>query len=348
MRRARRPRPHRRRRAAARVRRVPPRAPRAGASRADAAHRRGLTTEQIARALLMTVPTVQQRIVRAKRTLADAGVPFEVPDRAERPARLASVLQVDLSALHRGLCRRRRTIAGPAGCRARGGATRAAAVGADAVGARGARAHRAHGVPVVALRRPRRPRWSAVDARRAGSTALGSLRDRPRPRRAGSERMPPAGVSGTTACRPPSPSATRSRRPFDDTDWAPDRRALRRPRDARALARGRVSTAPSRCRWPATRRRRSRSSTVSATTSPTSARCTPCGPSCWSGSGERMPRPRSSCAAAALPGNDAEATVLQRRAAALVACASARRLRSSIRPSRRGSGSDPGCSRNLC
>lgn len=54
----------------------------------------GLTTEQIARVLLMTVPTVQQRIVRAKRSLAEAGVPFEVPDRAERPARLASVLQV--------------------------------------------------------------------------------------------------------------------------------------------------------------------------------------------------------------------------------------------------------------
>ena len=54
----------------------------------------GLTTEQIARALLMTVPTVQQRIVRAKRTLAAEGVPFEVPDRAERPVRLASVLQV--------------------------------------------------------------------------------------------------------------------------------------------------------------------------------------------------------------------------------------------------------------
>ncbi|GAA1955453.1 RNA polymerase sigma factor [Microbacterium deminutum] len=54
----------------------------------------GLTTEEIARALLMTVPTVQQRIVRAKRSLVEARVPFEVPDRAERPARLASVLQV--------------------------------------------------------------------------------------------------------------------------------------------------------------------------------------------------------------------------------------------------------------
>lgn len=54
----------------------------------------GLTTDEIARVLLSTVPTVQQRIVRAKRSLAEAGVPFEVPDRSERPARLASVLQV--------------------------------------------------------------------------------------------------------------------------------------------------------------------------------------------------------------------------------------------------------------
>lgn len=54
----------------------------------------GLTTEQIARMLLMAVPAVQQRIVRAKRALADAAIPFEVPDRTERPARLASVLQV--------------------------------------------------------------------------------------------------------------------------------------------------------------------------------------------------------------------------------------------------------------
>lgn len=54
----------------------------------------GLTTEEIARVLLTSVPTVQQRIVRAKRSLAEARVAFEVPDRVERPARLASVLQV--------------------------------------------------------------------------------------------------------------------------------------------------------------------------------------------------------------------------------------------------------------
>jgi len=54
----------------------------------------GLTTEEIARAFLVPEPTVAQRIVRAKRTLAEAHVPFEVPRGAELAARLASVLQV--------------------------------------------------------------------------------------------------------------------------------------------------------------------------------------------------------------------------------------------------------------
>jgi RNA polymerase sigma factor (sigma-70 family) len=54
----------------------------------------GLTTDEIARAFLVSEPTVAQRIVRAKRNLADAHVPFEVPRRAEFSARLASVLQV--------------------------------------------------------------------------------------------------------------------------------------------------------------------------------------------------------------------------------------------------------------
>jgi len=54
----------------------------------------GLTTEEIARAFLIPEPTVAQRIVRAKRTLAAAGVSFEVPRRAELEARLSSVLEV--------------------------------------------------------------------------------------------------------------------------------------------------------------------------------------------------------------------------------------------------------------
>jgi RNA polymerase sigma factor (sigma-70 family) len=54
----------------------------------------GLTTEEIARAFLIPEPTVAQRIVRAKRNLAEAHVPFEVPRGAELAARLASVLEV--------------------------------------------------------------------------------------------------------------------------------------------------------------------------------------------------------------------------------------------------------------
>ena len=54
----------------------------------------GLTTDEIARAFLVPEPTVAQRIVRAKRTLSDAHVPFEVPRGAEFAARLSSVLQV--------------------------------------------------------------------------------------------------------------------------------------------------------------------------------------------------------------------------------------------------------------
>jgi RNA polymerase sigma-70 factor, ECF subfamily len=54
----------------------------------------GLTTEEIARAFLVSEPTVAQRIVRAKRTLTEAGVPFEVPRGPDRADRLSSVLGV--------------------------------------------------------------------------------------------------------------------------------------------------------------------------------------------------------------------------------------------------------------
>ena len=54
----------------------------------------GLATHEIARAFLVPEPTVAQRIVRAKRSLGQAGVPFELPPRAELAERLGSVLEV--------------------------------------------------------------------------------------------------------------------------------------------------------------------------------------------------------------------------------------------------------------
>ncbi|HEX7743841.1 MAG TPA: RNA polymerase sigma factor [Micromonosporaceae bacterium] len=54
----------------------------------------GLTAEEIARAFLVPEPTVAKRLVRAKRALTEADVPFEVPEGAERADRLASVLEV--------------------------------------------------------------------------------------------------------------------------------------------------------------------------------------------------------------------------------------------------------------
>jgi RNA polymerase sigma factor (sigma-70 family) len=54
----------------------------------------GLSTEEIARAFLVPEPTIAQRIVRAKRTLAEAAIPFEVPAPTELGARLVSVLEV--------------------------------------------------------------------------------------------------------------------------------------------------------------------------------------------------------------------------------------------------------------
>lgn len=54
----------------------------------------GLTTDEIARAFLAAEPTIAQRIVRAKKSLAEAGLPFEVPRGSDRAERVASVLEV--------------------------------------------------------------------------------------------------------------------------------------------------------------------------------------------------------------------------------------------------------------
>src|SRR5262249_59043633 len=62
----------------------------------------GLTTGEIARAYLAAESTIAQRIVRAKRSLSEARVPFEVPQGAEFTARLSSVLQVSYLIFNEG------------------------------------------------------------------------------------------------------------------------------------------------------------------------------------------------------------------------------------------------------
>ena len=117
----------------------------------------GLTTAEIARAFLVSEPTVAQRIVRAKRTLTEARVPFDAPGRDELPRRLASVLEVIYLIFNEGYS----ATAGDDVVRPerqrRGAPPRSHPRRADAGGARGARPRRADGAPGVSIPRSHRP-----------------------------------------------------------------------------------------------------------------------------------------------------------------------------------------------
>ena len=148
----------------------------------------GLTTDEIARAFLVPEATIAQRIVRAKRTLAEARVPFEVPRGGElrRAARVGA--GGALSRLQRRLLghgRRRLDAAGAVRGRA---AARPDPGGAGAAGARGARPGGADGDPGVAAGGPRRTGRRTGPAARPEPRALGPAADPPRPRGARARR----------------------------------------------------------------------------------------------------------------------------------------------------------------
>ena len=144
----------------------------------------GLTTDEIARAFLVPEPTVAQRIVRAKRTLADAHVPFEVPRGEALAARLSSVLGVVYLVFNEGYS----ATAGddwmrPSLCE---DALRLGRILAELTPERagGARARGADGDPGVALRGARRTVGRAGAAARSGPRAVGPAAHSPRPGRA--------------------------------------------------------------------------------------------------------------------------------------------------------------------
>ena len=183
----------------------------------------GLTTEEIARAFLVPVPTVAQRIVRARRTLTEAHVPFEVPQQAELAARLASVLEVIYLIFNEGYA----ATAGddwmrPALCE---DALRLGRILAELAPqeAGGPRPGRADGDPGFALAGALGPAGPAGLAFRSEQNALGSHPHRSRACRPRSGLSSWAKRSVRTRFKPPSlpvtPGRAPRRRPIGCASW---------------------------------------------------------------------------------------------------------------------------------
>ena len=254
----------------------------------------GLTSDEIARGFLVPTATVQARITRAKKTLAAARVPFEVPPPEERRERLGSVLSVvyliftEGSSATAGSALIRTDLAREAIRQARMLAqlmpepeTYGLLALLELTAARFPARLDADGEPVLLEDQDRR-RWdrSAIRRGRAALAAAGSGRPRPRVvRRAGGDRRVPRGRALGRGDR-----------------LEPDRRPLRGARPARAVAGRRPQPRGRGRRWPTARRRPCRSSTSSSPPARSPARtcCPPSAVSCSPGSGAPTRRGTSS------------------------------------------------------
>ena len=190
----------------------------------------GLTTAEIARAFLVSEATIAQRIVRAKRTLAEAHVPFEVPRGDELAPRLSSVLEVIYLVFNEGYS----ATAGddwlrPALCDE---ALRLGRVLAELA----PREPEVHGlVALMEIQASRAGARTSSDRRagaaaRPGPRALGPAADPARARGARARRAARRRASARTRCRRRSPPATRGRaRPRRPTGSASPRSTTRSP-----------------------------------------------------------------------------------------------------------------------